>query len=363
MVICSFFSSTSFAADEVSEMISAINAINIKSLGTVNSGNCTESSTEMGFSNTFLNRPSREDLLMYEQKIQFNCPLTVASVCEKVAKSCNALHSNNRNPYERITPSNPIRYKDDLVYTHQGCMNQHTYRSETDQKLILQQAAKIFYNLTLEKNKTSLTHICCEKGLNPSQMETCQREFQNTRLIIVDSNQMIWESSRDHKGEFVRVSTTSLNSCLNQECIESFFFHELGHSCHRSRRVAKENHYATYEKCDEMIQAESEYSSITEELSSCLKDRLERFAIQEEKFEKMALGSEKDNHQVCLASWKGEAYANAIFVKKRNSFAHLAHSCNAMQDRLHAQPKVYLDCLLDTPDAKNNFCPANTSNQ
>ena len=294
--------------------------------------------------------------LKREKPISVDCPLKALSFCSAIEKTCNQLHSTDHHLYNASdeVKDNPLRHNGvDDYYPVGTCFDKKNSSWNDHQRaLILKQAAQMFYALTQDHGEESLGHICCGDDLTATQKKICLENFNGTRFVVVDdSKQFIGESDNDSQGEFVKASRAKLEDCTDEECIERFFLHELGHTCNRSRKIARDgdDHIYNYIFCQTEGNGESEYSYLPTKMSACLKEHLNFYSDQ----------ARSNLDFPCEGSWKIEAFANAIFINKRNSFAHFAWDCAANQDKNHPQTLVYLQCLLDDPTVKHNFCPGN----
>lgn len=216
-----------------------------------------------------------------------------------------------------------------------NCWNPQLHYTEDEKKRAFRTAKAVFRRLTTDPN---IRAACCGSD------DGCKSYFGNVRLVVLKGLSAEDQTGHHVPGLFasrIEASESKILGCENQECIERFFLHELGHACQHALNPP-----------DLMIMTHICFLSgssnpffdatVGEKTRRCILGRLKKQA------------SESSNS--CRSSWAAEAFADTIFSAWRTRPGHWAWSCESAEDSLHAQSSVYLPCIFERSMPKQSIC-------
>ena len=194
----------------------------------------------------------------------------------------------------------------------------------------------------------SMQEMCCAGN------EACVDRFKTTRLLIFKdlspSDQHGFYHSEKHA---VLASEALLINCMNRQCIEHFFLHELGHTCQSSRHNAIDRYLLSTQVCGSLPGIPLPDLDSFGPTGPCVIDVLRKEA-EERKLK---------NQPTCYGSWLKEAFADLVFSFKLTDISQWSWECNGdkFTDEIHGPSYITTRCILERTEPKAHFCPIDPS--
>jgi hypothetical protein len=249
-----------------------------------------------------------------------NCDVDdVSKICVEAEKSCERL-TGRASCFQTPGESDP-------------CLDEPEIMQKSAARISY--AAHRFYQLA--RDEKMLDHCC-------GQNARCRDGWPQTRIVLLKGLGPDDRTAHfDPISKNVEVSVSVLAGCRSRDCIDGYFFHELGHACQYWHHSGAEPTGLRYPV--EQTRREIE-DYLGPEGAQCVMDGLK------------ARSSANHDTELDFAEWAEEALADAIFVGQWGTGAW-ARSCMAREDSLHAKAKFYSRCFLHyLPEVKNALCSA-----
>ncbi|MGK5085350.1 hypothetical protein WDW37_18850 [Bdellovibrionota bacterium FG-1] len=246
-------------------------------------------------------------------------PFSVAKLCEQANQQC--------------------RYK--ACWTFDDSDQKRRFASPELRKQIFSFAKARFEKYLGEK---SMQQMCCAGN------EACVDRFKSTRLLILKGL-----PTSDYHGLYSRLkhavtsSEARLLNCMNRQCIERFFLHELGHACQDSRHNAIDRYLLGTKVCTFLPEISLPDLESFGPTGPCLREELKKEADKRI--------SEK--RPTCYGNWLREAFADIVFSFKRTDITQWSWNCSEYQgtDELHGPNDLIMKCIFERTEPKAHFCP------
>jgi hypothetical protein len=191
---------------------------------------------------------------------------------------------------------------------------------------------------------------CCGAGTTASET-ACRTQFNQTELKVNlglgadESTGYFGNSSTDTA---IHVSLGILVNCTSTDCVDRLFLHELGHACHYLKNQTQQTlPYSESDTRRDFVAARGE------DVTQCVQT-----ALQTER-NRASQGQQLLN--INAEEWFEEALADATFFHLWTTPGSWAWNCNAHQDELHSNPRIYMACLFRIPAVRQNLCGAQGS--
>jgi hypothetical protein len=194
------------------------------------------------------------------------------------------------------------------------------------------------------RNDPFYARQCCQKE---ADQEYCLKHFAKIRFFIVtNKGPDTLKAAYQDSGHRIETTESHLFSSLNQEGIDHFLLHELGHACYHGwaeRRITDwaEKHCQRTDVGYAQLQR-----FFNPQMSQCIANRYRQIFINR-------------GNTICPLEWMGEMLADSIFLPSYKDFIYWSRPClrgKDDDDREHPTPE-FIDCAMQFGGAQKVLCP------